>query len=179
MKAVSSKRKKTDADHDELARLEWFAGLYRTDNDLVIPAHVLESALVAGAKKSKRGVQAKSGLFIAEHAPMSFTGKPDQINDNTLAELFDSGSFTFTCGVRVGTAKVMRTRPMFKDWSLLVSIQYDPDVLNSRDIEEIVTDAGRQVGIGDWRPKYGRFTATPVTDTPVIPDSVPQMLLAV
>ncbi len=36
---------------------------------------------------------------------------------------------------------------------------FDPDVLNLRDIEEIAIDAGKLVGIGDWRPKHGRFTA--------------------
>ena len=157
MKAVSSKRKKVDADFDELARLEWFAGLYRSADDLVIPDHVLESAMIAGAKKSKRGPQAKCGLFLVEHAPLQFEGKPDVINDETLAVMFDSGDYTHTIGVRVGMAKVMRTRPMFRNWSCVVVAQYDPDVLNLRDVEEIATDAGRLCGIGDWRPKHGRF----------------------
>jgi hypothetical protein len=26
-------------------------------------------------------------------------------------------------------------------------------------VEEIAVDAGRLVGLGDWRPKHGRFTA--------------------
>jgi hypothetical protein len=28
-----------------------------------------------------------------------------------------------------------------------------------RDVEEIAIDAGKLVGIGDWRPKHGRFDA--------------------
>lgn len=159
MKAVSSKRKKTDADLDELARLEWLAGLYRFQSDLVIPDYVLESTMIAGAKKSKRGPQAKCGLFFTEHAILHFTGKPDQITDQTLAEMFESGDFTHTIGVRVSMAKVMRTRPIFRNWSCTALAQYDPDVLNHRDIEEIATDAGKLVGLGDWRPKHGRFEA--------------------
>jgi hypothetical protein len=159
MKAVSSKRKKTDADLDELARLEWLAGLYRIDGDLVIPDYVLESTMIGGAKKSKRGPQAKCGLFFTEHAVLSFRGKPYVISDQTLAEMFESGEFTHTIGVRVGMSKVMRTRPIFRDWSCEALAQYDPDVLNHRDIEEIAIDAGKLVGIGDWRPKHGRFDA--------------------
>jgi hypothetical protein len=159
MKAVSSKRKKTDADLDELARLEWLAGLYRSGDDLVIPDYVLEATMIGGAKKSKRGQQAKCGLFFAEHAVLNFTGKPDPITDETLAEMFESGDFTHTIGVRVGMAKVMRTRPIFRGWSLEAIAQYDPDVLNQRDIEEIAVDAGKLVGLGDWRPKHGRFEA--------------------
>jgi hypothetical protein len=159
MKAVSSKRKKTDADFDELARLEWLAGIYRSADSLVIPDYVIESAMIAGAKKSKRGPQAKCGLFFTQHALLEFDGKPDEINDDTLAAMFDSGDFTHTIGVRVGMAKIMRTRPIFRNWSCIAVAQYDPDVLNLRDIEEIAADAGKLVGIGDWRPKHGRFLA--------------------
>ena len=159
MKAVSSKRKKTDADFDELARLEWLAGLYRIDGDLVIPDYVIESTMIGGAKKSKRGPQAKCGLFFTEHASLEFDGKPAVINDDTLAALFATGSYTHTIGVKVGMAKVMRTRPIFRNWSLTAMAQYDPDVLNMRDVEEIATDAGKLVGLGDWRPKHGRFEA--------------------
>jgi hypothetical protein len=159
MKAVSGKRKKTDADYDEMARLEWLAGLYRIDGDLVIPDYVIESAMIKGAMKSKRGPQAKCGLFFTDHASLEFDGKPATITDDTLSEMFASGQFTHTIGVKVGMAKVMRTRPMFRNWSITVLAQYDPDVLNMREVEEIAVDAGKLVGIGDWRPKHGRFNA--------------------
>ena len=159
MKAVSSKRKKTDADFDELARLEWLAGLYRFRDEIVIPDYVLEAVFINGAKKSKRGPQAKCGLFFTDHAVLDFPNKPEQINDDTLSEMFDSGEYTHTVGVKVGMAKVMRTRPMFRHWSMNATASFDPDVLNLRDIEEIAVDASKLVGIGDWRPKHGRFTA--------------------
>ena len=159
IKAISGKRKKTDADYDEMARLEWLAGLYRIDGDLVIPDYVIESAMIKGAMKSKRGPQARCGLFFTEHASLDFDGKPAAITDDSLSEMFDSGQFTHTVAVKVSMAKVMRTRPVFRNWSIKISAQYDPDVLNMRDVEEIAIEAGRLVGIGDWRPKHGRFTA--------------------
>jgi hypothetical protein len=159
MKAVSSKRKKTDADLDELARLEWLAGLYRFGDDLVIPDYVLESLFIGGAKKSKRGPQAKCGIFFTDHASLQFQGKPATVTDETLAEMFETGQFSHSIGVKVGMAKVMRTRPIFRGWSLDAVAQYDPDVLNHRDIQEIADDAGKLVGLGDWRPKHGRFSA--------------------
>ena len=167
IKAISGKRKKVDADYDEMARLEWLAGLYLANDDLIIPDFVIESTMINGAKKSKRGPQAKCGLFFTEHASLEFAGKPDIISDQTLAEMFASGDFTHTIGVKVGMAKVMRTRPMFRRWSFKAIAQYDPDVLNLRDVEEIAGDAGKLVGLGDWRPKHGRFEAEvlPVTAT--------------
>jgi hypothetical protein len=167
IKAISGKRKKTDSDYDEMARLEWLAGLYRIDGDLVIPDYVIESTMIGGAKKSKRGPQAKCGLFFTEHAPLLFEGKPDVIDDETLAEMFASGNFTHTIGVKVGMAKVMRTRPMFRHWSINATAQYDPDVLNLGDVAEMASDAGKLVGLGDWRPKHGRFNTEviPVTES--------------
>lgn len=167
MKAVTGKRNKTDADYDEMARLEWLAGLYRIDGDIVIPDYVIESTIISGAKKSTRGPQAKCGLFFTEHASLQFDGKPCEITDETLAEMFASGSFTHTIGVKVGKSKVMRTRPIFRNWSLSATCQFDPDVLNQRDIEEFASDAGKLVGLGDWRPKHGRFDAevVPVVKT--------------
>ena len=122
IKAISGKRKKTDSDYDEMARLEWLAGLYLSNDDLIIPDFVIESTMINGAKKSKRGPQAKCGLFFTEHASLEFAGRPDIINDQTLAEMFASGDFTHTIGVKVGMAKVMRTRPMFR----IVSSQEKP-----------------------------------------------------
>lgn len=159
MKAVTGKRNKTDADYDEMARLEWLAGLYRIDGDIVIPDYVIESTIISGAKKSTRGPQAKCGLFFTEHASLQFDGKPSEITNETLAEMFACGGFTHTIGVKVGKSKVMRTRPIFRNWSLSATCQFDPDVLNQRDIEEFASDAGKLVGLGDWRPKHGRFDA--------------------
>ncbi len=178
MKAVSSKRKKTDADLDELAKLEWMAGLYRFQDDLVVPDYVIESALIGGAKKSKRGPQAKTGIYITGHASLLFPGKPASIDDGALESMFASGQYVHVAGVRVGMAKVMRTRPIFREWSALVEMQYDPDVLNLREVEEIVVDAGKLVGIGDWRPKHGRFEAK-VVDRPAVAEQINQQLLAV
>jgi hypothetical protein len=159
MRAISSKRKKTDADFDELARLEWLAGLYRFRNELVIPDYMIEATFINGAKKSKRGPQAKCGLFFTEHAPLDFEGKPGEISEESLSDLFQAGEHTHAIAVRVGMAKVIRTRPVFRRWSATAIAQYDPDVLNHRDIQEIADDAGKLVGFGDWRPTHGRFLA--------------------
>lgn len=179
MRAISSKRKKTDADFDQLAKIEWFAGLYvgRTKDDakdtarLTIPSHVIEAALVGGAKKSKRGVQAKSGLFVTDAGTLDFPGSPatalakDELKA-WLDELFDQGENTLTVGVKVGQAKVMRTRPKFDGWHSTFVAEYDDAVLTFGDVQEILEDAGRLVGVGDWRPKYGRFAVASIEELP-------------
>ena len=64
MKAVSSKRKKTDADFDELARLEWLAGIYRSADDLVIPDYVIEGAITFLYPDGEVRYEAGDGIVI-------------------------------------------------------------------------------------------------------------------
>jgi hypothetical protein len=159
MKVISSKRKKVDADYDQMSRIEWTAGLYMSGGRFILPDYVIESSVIGGAKKSKNGVQAKCGIFFDEDAPLTFDGCPEgQIDQAVLDEMFDSGDFVHKVGVKVGMSKVMRTRPIFRNWQAVVDFAYDPDVLDLRAIREILHDAGRLVGIGDWRPKYGRYS---------------------
>ena len=171
MKAISSKRKKVDADFDAMSKIEWFAGLYlgRYQKDGVtyatttIPAHVIEAAIIGGAKKSKNGPRVKSGVFVDQQAVLDFDGKPagdltEEQLQQALDGLYEAGEHHLTVGVRVTTNKVMRTRPKFSNWSAKTTIEFDDDQLNFGELQDIVDDAGRLVGVGDWRPKYGRFT---------------------
>jgi hypothetical protein len=48
-------------------------------------------------------------------------------------------------------------RPFFREWSLIIDINYRPDVLAREQVERIIKAAGVHVGLGAWRPKYGRF----------------------
>jgi len=36
-------------------------------------------------------------------------------------------------------------------------------VLTLGDVKDILEDAGRLVGVGDWRPKFGRFGVAEAT----------------
>ncbi len=65
MKEISGKRKKTDSDYEAMANIEYKAGLYvDAKNNVIVPSRVLESVLVEGAKKSKEGKLALSGMFV-------------------------------------------------------------------------------------------------------------------
>lgn len=158
MKAVSSKRKKTEADHAELSRLEWYAGLYTNENgQIIIPAENLEATFIAAAKKTKMGTVAKSAIWVNSDSvlihPMAHC---------SVDEMWQSGSMVFRKAVKVSMAKVMRTRPIIKEWSCEVEIDYDQLQLNKQQLLGILNDAGKMVGIGDWRPRFGRFNVEEV-----------------
>lgn len=151
MKVISGKRDKTDADHEELSRLEFFGGLYLDNGKPCIPGEVIEAAFVSGAKKSKRGKLATAGVICPDNCILDFDGPKD------LDERF-AGGFVLRTGVKVGQARVMRTRPKFDGWSCKVTLVFDNKVLNRQDIIDILRTAGNDVGLCDWRPKFGRFT---------------------
>lgn len=150
--AVSKKRGKTDADHLELARLEFLGGLYyQSTTGPGIPGEMIEATLINAAKKSKKGQQAKAGLLVDGFFPLEYDGP------RTPDELWESGKFHLTIGVKQQNTRIMRTRPMFSQWGTTFTVEYLPDQLDAREVEDFVHVAGRIIGFGDWRPKYGRF----------------------
>lgn len=156
MKKVSAKRTKTEDDHLELSRLEFYGGMYY-DADLgpVIPAMNIEATLVNGAKKIKLGKAVTQGLRITDQVtPIVYDGPRD------LDGLWGDGESAFVnrSSVKVGMARVMRTRPMFTNWALEVSGVYDESIFDEDVINEICTYSGTLIGIGDWRPRFGTFT---------------------
>lgn len=159
IKEVSGKRHKTDADHEEMARLEWLGSLYLHEGEPCIPADVLEAALIGrggAARKQKMGKQAAAGLMVFDNAPLEYEGPRDP------HEMWKLPEFRFRCRVKIGQASVMRTRPIFKDWAANITAMHDPNIVNADAVALWMNIAGAEVGLMDWRPKYGRFEVTSV-----------------
>jgi hypothetical protein len=45
-------------------------------------------------------------------------------------------------------------------WSVRLEAMFDPDQVNERDLKSFAELAGRIVGIGTYRQRFGRFTAS-------------------
>jgi hypothetical protein len=54
--------------------------------------------------------------------------------------------------------RIMRYRPRLDRWSLAFTIHILDEQLSTETVQQILDHAGRYVGIGDYRPKFGRFT---------------------
>lgn len=152
LKEISGKRKKSDADHEEMSRIEFMAGLYvNADGKPFWPAENLLAMLIAAAKKVKDGPRAKSGINILNDHPLLYKGPTDPV------EMFADDRFRLVMAVRVGQARIMRTRPIFRDWSMLIQVDVDTDIVNPQTVLEWLAIAGAQIGLSDYRPRYGRF----------------------
>lgn len=164
MKEITGKRKKTDTDLELLQDLEWLGGLYTTEALSVedgapvgggVPAikgSMIESMLVKASQAKRLGKTFTAAMFLeVDMIPLEFAGPKD------LKKLFKDHSFRDVRGCRVNNSKIMRTRPRFNQWGLSGEVCYIPDVLSDRDLREAFTHAGQMVGLGDYRPKFGRF----------------------
>lgn len=159
MAEVSSKRKKTDADYDELAHLEMLGGVYETEGGQVgIPVWNVFRSLQDGAKLNKLGRAVERGVVPigADVAVIKHDG-PSTAEAMWKAGCFDQRS------VKVGTSKVTRTRPAFRNWVVEVGFVIDTEILNLGDFRMIAENAGRLAGLGDYRPRFGRYDAEVTT----------------
>lgn len=153
MKAISGKRQKTDDDHIELARLE-FAGSMYIHKTLgpYIPGENIERCLVDAGKITKKGTALTRALFIkTDFNPLVYRGP------RTIDELWADENFRHVASVKVQQNRVMRTRPMFQKWEVQAEGVLDTTVLDFAEFGAIAETAGNMIGLGDYRPRFGRF----------------------
>ena len=152
-KELTSKRKKTDDDHIAIARSEFIGGCYWSkDKGFYLPAQNLESCLVAAAKLQKLGVKFKQGVQVLED-DLPFIG----YEKKTPEQLWETPDNVDCRGVKVGTSKIMRYRSILRSWILRATIAINEDVVNVSEVKKAVQDAGALIGLGDYRPRFGRF----------------------
>lgn len=143
--------KKTDEQLMEICKVEWFGGLYLTDQKPCIPGELLEALFSEAAKNFKRGKQAKGAIWCPVNARLVYNGPTD------ILKLWEDENFRLAAMVRIKKDRILRMRPIFKNWSAEIEVLFDPAIFNDSDIDQIVIHSGT-VGLMDYRPKYGRFT---------------------
>lgn len=148
-------KKRTDADWDRLYRTEWEGGLYWSEKEgPIIPSDNIERTIQLGAQKSRIGKDVQAAVFCSEtEVRLEYDGPRDKV------KLYASGRFTLRKGAIVGQARIIRTRPMFPTgWSITFTLEYDETVITNEDaLLKACQDAGALIGLGDHRPKFGRF----------------------
>lgn len=160
LKKLTAKRQKTDGDLAEIKKAEWRGGLYLDDEDRpAVPVDWLLAAIKEGARKSKLGKQAQAGVYdpSVPFFRLTFDG-PEGLED-----LYECGRFCDYRGVGVNGKRVMRARPCFPGWSLSFHLDYDPETIDGGQIEDALHKAGQLLGIGDYRPRFGRFVVSEVS----------------
>lgn len=152
-KELTGKRKKTDDDHEAIAKSEFIGGLYYSKSDGVyIPAQNFDATFLGGAKLQKMGTNWKRGaVVVTDKCILEYDGP------KTPEKLWQDAKFVDCRGVKVGMAKIMRYRPIFMSWSTELQVAINPDVMDVREAKKAIEDAGKLIGVCEYRPRFGRF----------------------
>lgn len=180
---ISKKRGKTEADHLEIALLEFVGGMYhdgtdewlRKNKDVeeilllqdpttngsgsvgpYIPGEVIFRSVQAAARQHKLGKSIERGFTpVTLKAPLQYDGPRD------LDELWQSGRFALRKSVGIQSSRTMRTRPVFIDWQVECEFELDLNIIDPDKIDQFAVDSGKYFGIGDYRSGgYGRSKGT-------------------
>lgn len=143
------KLKKTKRVYDKNEETE--NSIYRDESGAVCqPSLHLEAAmtkaavdfLMKGKKTYKDAV--KSGIFVEPEMI------PHKISDYE----------TFAVPVVINRSRVVKARARLNEWELDFRVINRDERLTPDIIKEILETAGKFVGIGDWRPRFGKFEIT-------------------
>ena len=145
--AKGSRAKKTDD-------LESY--VYRDDDgELALPGSYLRGAIVNAAKfRQDPRSPRKSAMDLFKAGVVSLT---------PLASLgLKEWDYVSKMRVTVQRAGITRQRPALRTgWTATFILQVLlPEYINPELLKGVLEDAGRLVGMGDFRPTYGRFTVT-------------------
>lgn len=150
-KALSSKRDKSERDHELLGKIGFFSSLYlNLKEQVVVPADCIQASLLEQAKANKWGLLIKRGVSVIEDSLLEFPDKGKKV-----ASLYPK--YAYTTMVAVQRAKTLRTRAMFQDWSFETQIEYVPKIIDEQRLLDILS-LGEYYGFLERRPKFGRYT---------------------
>lgn len=151
IKEITKKQKKVDADHIEMHHLEFLGSLYLHEGRPCVTTDMVEAMLIEGAKKSRKGKIAKAAIVVLEPSILIYDGPTDP------ETLWQTDEFRLIGGAKVAGSRVQRCRPIFREWEITTTVHYLLHLLNERDVIDFAVAGGIQEGLGDWRPRHGRF----------------------
>lgn len=141
--------KKTRKNYDDQKEAE--KRLYLDENgNLAQPGEHIEGAMIAAGVNFKYAGRKtfkdylKAGLFVSESL-ITHKIQKWEIDKRPVV---------------VQKSRIPRCRPMLNEWELDFQFEIWDSNIDPGDVNEILVHAGRFVGIGDYRPKFGRFIVT-------------------
>jgi hypothetical protein len=154
---------------------EWLDTMYTSNGNgmLVQPATHIEAALVGaaagfrikgGRNKTYRDLMRAYVLVSPDEIPHLRDDMPVPAPGPELALHPTAHLSVNVQRVIVARAAVARARLQISaGWELAFTITVNDDQIQPAVVQTILAEAGRAVGIGDYRPRYGRFAVTRFT----------------
>lgn len=143
----------------EMEKEEWMGSIYWDSEDgLYVPGENVIACITAGARKIKMGKQAECAIVpLPDVIPIQMERKYPR----DLEALCKVSEFSFRKPVRIPPrtgARLMKVRPVVPTgWSIEFEIEFDEKEFPEKDLIEAMQCGGSLAGLGDWRPRFGRF----------------------
>ena len=160
LERYTGRRKKTEADCERIADLEYIGGLWLEDGRPCIKAAAFEGAIFQAATRNRLKSRYRGAVMVKNNVTIRYDGPFD------IDELRADPGFRLRTSVVLSGRRIIRTRPMFPSWSATLEVAYLPSYVNRVDLLDVLTVAGDTVGVGDHRPVYGRFSVVARADVP-------------
>ena len=144
---------KTDEVRAKIAELEFMGGMYSNENgEYILPSDCIEGTIKKGAMKEKQGQVALAAVYVMDDFLLTKYNGPKDPH----ARLADKQCYDMRMAT-VQQKRVLRTRPKFTNWEASGTITFDAGQVDEESIKRWLSVAGQQCGVGDYRPKFGRF----------------------
>jgi hypothetical protein len=117
----------------------------------------------AGSGHKLRGSR-RSAKFVVPSCVLVMEDKIDLLNGDGKSHLKDYEVDSRPVTIPSTKGKVMRHRPRFDQWSMQFTLRINEDILPVEFVQQLLTEGGQQIGIGDFRPeKSGPFGTFQIT----------------
>jgi hypothetical protein len=141
----------------EIAQAKLYLGL---DGKPMIPQPNLMRCIVEGGRFHKAGkTQLTTSKSSHMYACLDISGAEIKL-------IYKQPWKVDTRAVRIPSTggRILAHRPMFDDWALEFECDLDTSIVGAKVFRSLVDDAGKRIGLGDFRPAtkgpYGKFVVT-------------------
>lgn len=134
------------------------------DKTLYLPGSAISRLLRdAGASHKQRGSRKSLRYIVPAAVIVSEDVIPLRNGDGrSPAKEFEVDSRPVSIPATKG--RIMRHRPRLNKWSAVFSLTIDDEMMDEGTIQQLLTEGGRKIGVGDYRPdkggSFGRFMVT-------------------
>ena len=178
MKAYFTDKKgksKTEGVHRAVRTLDWlFSGYWDKEGDVAVdenennvgfenfadpylPGANFQRCMRNAATKWKLGKDTLHAIVVTNNPFIEYDGPKDAV------EMFNSRTPKFQLCSFTGRG-VWVNRLLIPDWSVQFELMLDDEIMGTDQLRRIMKMAGKSEGLGTWRPRYGRFEVTDITE---------------
>lgn len=165
-KKLKEARKKADEDkliecEGKQMRLDWEASAYwdAEEGKFYIPDTLIMASIKAGAMAFKKGKDIDRAVIVSETQAYLQT-KPFKSFEDAYADRAFRMEGPCRIPPRTG-ALIWKCRcQMPTGWKASFTLTFDDNIIAEKTLRDAIEHAGLMVGMGSWRPKFGRFLVT-------------------